>query len=299
MRAEPVMPWGGKVAISDGQLARMKAVPEFATGPYGWVCPVGALEYFRRRYFNALRSHCDPTTSLLADCGCGLGWMALSYLLEGGLRAIGIDLDPVKLRVASQFADILGVRDRIEFRPGSIISLPLRDQSVDVFTCIETLEHLDGQARRALQEIRRTTRSVVVVSTPNKCFPIVAHDTRLPFAHWLGPRTRRLYARLFDRVSHDDGNEFVSPREVRRALVDFELASRLLGFRSLREYLATYPHYLPYLGAGYVRQLSTWKMCFYAAVHALAGCRAFDVMPSLTGVFKRLGARSCAPRESP
>ena len=177
----------------------MRAVPEFASNPYGFLSPGDTLDYFRKKYIANLRLHCDISRSVLVDCGCGHGWNVLAFLLHGGWKAIGMDTDEVRLGVARRFAEILGLSDRSLFCRASIADLPLADRSADIFTSIETIEHLPGVANRALQEIARTAGNLILVSTPNKAFPVVAHDTRLPFAHWMPPNFRKHYARLFRR----------------------------------------------------------------------------------------------------
>jgi len=272
---------------SDEQAARMRAIPEFAANPYGFLSPAETLDYFQRKYIANLRSYCDISRSVLVDCGCGHGWNALAYLLHGGWKAIGVDTDEIRLGVAKRFAEILGLSDRSLFCCASIAALPFADRSVDIFSSIETLEHLSGAANGALREIARTADSLVLVSTPNKAFPVVAHDTRLPLAHWMPPRFRKYYARLFRREDRDAGNLFVTPWQIVRAFSDFQLASNFLGFRSYAEYSAMYPHYLPYIGGGHRANLPWIQRTFYSMSFRVLGRRSFYVLPSLTGIFRR------------
>lgn len=296
MRPGPPAPLRASVAESGivsptsptpGQIERLRAVPEFKNSPTGFILPDRALDYFCRKYVINLSRHVDLSVATLLDCGCHEGWNVLAFLLAGGRRAIGVDTNKAALGVARQFARILEVEDRALFCQASVTQLPLGDQSVDVVCCIETLEHLYGAADQALAEIARVARRLVLLTTPNLIFPVVAHDTRLPFAHWLPPRWRRPYARAFGRSEEDEGNLFVTPCQVVRGLHGFRLVSRFLGFASFAEYVHFFPHYLPYMGSGRERDLPRVQRWFYAAVHAIFGRASFYVLPSLTGIFER------------
>jgi len=274
--------------ITNEQEIRIRSIPEFANGMYGFLSPSKTLGYFHEKYVANLQGHCDISQSLLIDCACGQGWNALAFVLAGGRKAIGLDTDENKLRIAREISEILNVDDRTAFCSGSISALPLADGSADLFSCIETLEHLDGIADKALDEMNRVARSIVFVTTPNLLFPVVAHDTRLPFAHWLAPKRRRQYARLFRREGQDEGSTFISPFQITRRLPAFRLASQFLGFGSFGEFVSFYPHYLPYVGGGCDRYLPTLQKIVYAMIYALAGQRSFYCLPSLTGIFKRV-----------
>ncbi len=218
------------------QVERMRALPAFRDSPTGFLDPAGAVDYFRRRYVDILDGAGALRDAVLLDAGCHEGWNLLAFLLAGGRRAIGIDMNREALRVAQEFARIAGVRDRAWLAHASVTALPFADRSVDVVCCIEVLEHLGGTFRDALRELARVARRVVLVSTPNKLSPVVAHDTRLPFAHWLPPKLRRPYARLFRRAKDDDGNLFVTPFTVDRNLAGFRRRPGFLGFPTLREF---------------------------------------------------------------
>ncbi|MBI4718398.1 MAG: class I SAM-dependent methyltransferase [Planctomycetes bacterium] len=280
----------GALPLEPERLARLEQVPGFRDGPYGFVSPIGALDYFYRKYTVNLRRHRDIHDAVLLDCGCGYGWNVLAYGLAGGHRAIGLDMNSAALGVAARFADVLGLSERLTFVQGSVTDLPVADRSVDILTCIEMLEHLDGAADRAFAEINRVARHLVLLTTPNRCFPVIAHDTRLPFAHWLPRWLRRPYARIFRKERDDEGNTFVGPWQMTRGLTGFCRVSRFLGFPSFAEYAACYPHYLPYMGDGVagVRELTGKKRLFYRLVDATFRDKSFYVLPSLTAIFQRV-----------
>jgi hypothetical protein len=158
-----------------------------------------------------------------------------------------------------------------------------------VVCCIEVLEHLYGGADAALSELNRVARKIVWITTPNKLCPVVAHDTRLPLAHWMPPDKRGWYARLFGRQADDERNVFVTPFQLARGLPDFRLESGFCGFESFAAFAASFPHYLPYMGEGVagVRDLRGAKRAAFGLSYRLLGRRSFYVLPSLTGLFTR------------
>lgn len=275
--------------LTPEQVKAADSVPGFRDGPYGFLELIGTIEYFKKKYVACLASLRNLQDLTVADCGSGYGWNALALGLCGAKKVYGFDFNPEAVRVANGLAHALGIESRVQFAHASITELPLDALSVDAFFCIETLEHLYGNAPLALNEIARTTRDVVFVTTPNKWFPKIAHDTRLPLAHWLPKALRKPYARAFHREKDDDGNVFVSPREIVRGLPNFRLVSRFLGFSSFSEYAKIYPHYLPYMGnrKSRTRDLKGAKRAFYRSMAALGGQICFHSLPSLTGIFRR------------
>lgn len=80
----------------------------------------------------------------------------------------------------------------VRFVPGDGRSLPFDDRSFDIVHASAVIEHVgtrDDQAR-FLAELWRVARVGIVVTTPNRWFPIELH-TSLPVLHWLPPRLHR------------------------------------------------------------------------------------------------------------
>lgn len=213
--------------------------------------PQGTLDYFLKMYVIPLKKNLDISKSVLLDCGCGTGFLSHSYLLAGGRHVIAADYNPVMVKAATQIGEALGVSGKVDYINCSLVDLPFPDKSVDALTSIETLEHVGEQRYTAVSEMNRVTKSVIMLSTPNLWFPVIAHDTRLPFAHWLPLSIRAKYAALFGRADRNKNNLFISPRKLKAGLSDFERTSKILMFDNLQEWQATYPLYLPY--GGHVR----------------------------------------------
>jgi SAM-dependent methyltransferase len=84
-------------------------------------------------------------------CGAGLSLIRLAGLREIG-RVVGLEPDPAALRLARRHRGF----DLIH---GSALELPFEDQSFDVVTCFDVLQHLDdGDDLIAAQEIARVLR---------------------------------------------------------------------------------------------------------------------------------------------
>ncbi len=101
------------------------------------------------------------------DVGCGSG---LSLIRLAGHREIatitGLEPDPTALRLAARHRDF----DLIE---GSALDLPFDDESFDVVTCFDVLQHLPGRGDlAAAREIARVLKpgGVVVVRSNSAGF---------------------------------------------------------------------------------------------------------------------------------
>jgi len=101
------------------------------------------------------------------DVGCGLGKMTvgIAKVLKEG-KVIGIDIwDKMEIlgnspERAYENARIEGVRDKVEFKYGDVLSIPFADNSFDVVTAQSVLNNLHNKRNksRALTEIRRVLR---------------------------------------------------------------------------------------------------------------------------------------------
>jgi len=147
------------------------------------------------------------------DVGCGLGRMAIGVakLLTTG-KVVGIDIWD-KLEILSnrperayKNAEIEGVRDKVEFKTGNVLSIPFPDDSFDVVTCSSVVNNLHTEAEKsnALKEIFR------VLKPGGRFFlmePIKSLDTFFlftPLAFWQ-LSSKDLWSELLERA------KFASP----------------------------------------------------------------------------------------
>lgn len=112
------------------------------------------------RYESALPFVQGKTVLDIAS-GSGYGTRMISQYAK---KVYGVDISEDAVAYAKQNYD----RKNINFICGSGTSIPLEDNSVDVVTTFETLEHIE-QAEKFIQEIARVLRpdGTLVLSTPN------------------------------------------------------------------------------------------------------------------------------------
>ena len=272
--------------VSDEQEHAIRAVPHFARSVYRDMDTNGALDFYLRRYIGPLGAFVDiRADDVVADIGAGYGWLAIAFALCTPARIVAVDDDEARLEAARTIAGTLRVADRIDWRLGALGQLPLVDREARVVYCVEVIEHI-GRSRPAIRDLGRICDEVLVITTPNLLFPIVAHDTRLPFCHWLPLGLRARYAALCGRTSSQHSNLFWSPMGLLRELPDFNVTSRFLHYSSRRDYLATFPFYLPYEGGGMRGGDEYLKSIYYAAA-SLLGRYSLYVMPSLACTLRR------------
>lgn len=108
------------------------------------------------------------------DAGCGEGFVA-GRLVEAlpGIELVGCDVSADALAIA------VDTIPEGRFVTGSVTELPFADKSFDVVGCFEVLEHLPGDLpRRALRELGRVARHVVVLSVPHEPLFCLANAAR-------------------------------------------------------------------------------------------------------------------------
>jgi hypothetical protein len=277
--------------VTDTQAEEIRRTHGFGDSFYHDLDIEGTLRFFLRRYVVPLKRLVDIAACTVVDCAAGHGWFSFAYLLGGGRKAIAVDMDPVRVSASEEIARVLGVRDRMEFMVSPIQSVPLEENSAEIFVSLETLEHVGREnVRPALERISSIASRVVVVTTPNRLFPAVAHDTRLPFIHWLPPGWRRVPAKLFGRANLDASNYFLTPWDLRPLMGKFRPVSRCMTFATFGEYSAQYPFYLPYgrRAADRFKQRPNRLLSMYLrAAATIFGTSAYWVMPSLASVLVR------------
>ena len=100
------------------------------------------------------------------DCACGTGYGVRLLRESGGAaRVVGIDIDDKAIRYASQHHQV----DATIFICSSGDRLPLADNSVDIVTSFETIEHVPDD-RALVEECYRVLRTdgILIISTPNQ-----------------------------------------------------------------------------------------------------------------------------------
>jgi hypothetical protein len=272
--------------LSADQLAAIRKVPHFAAGGYRDLPIAETIEFYARRYVDQLpKFRTIDSGTVIADIGTGYGWLAMALAAHTPARIVAAEMDAERLAAGRQIADILGLADRISWIPEGLGAMSLADRSVDVVYCIEVLEHVYGDPK-PVKDLARLSRDLLILTTPNKWFPVIAHDTRLPFCHWLPVPLRQRYAAAFNRQDRENDNLFWSPAGLQRHLSGYRPVSGFLHYRSLGDYVATYPFHLPYVGGGYQTRVGVAKLAFYRLAAQL-GANSRYVLPNLASVWQR------------
>jgi len=137
-----------------------------------------------------------PTSML--DVGCGRGEMLDFAKSLGADTVIGIEVVP----------QLVAARDDV--LPGEGWQLPFDDNSFDVVTCFDVMEHLlPGDDILTLQELSRVASRAVAVSANNKDSwddGVQLHINKRPYPEW-----ERLIIENVPGVIHKCDVNYVSP----------------------------------------------------------------------------------------
>lgn len=220
------------------------------------------------------------TPHSVADIGAGYGWLAFAFALGTSAEVTMMEYDAKRSLAARQIAAILGIEHRIHWLVGSIAAIPAVDRAFDAVYCVEVIEHT-GVEKKYIAELCRISNDVLVITTPNKVFPIIKHDTVLPFCHWLPLGARDLYAGLCGRRHLQQNNLFWSPIQLLRAVEGFERHSRFLQFISHTDYMLTQRRLPQTSGWAYLVQQ------FYFSAVSWTGQLSIFFLPNLASTFRR------------
>ncbi len=113
------------------------------------------------------------------DIACGEGYGS-NLIARNAKSVIGVDIDQEIVDHASKkYADN---QKKLIFRHGSLLKIPLDDQSVDVVVSFESIEHVE-QHDLVLKEFKRVLRKngLLVLSTPDKYYYSDISKQRNPF----------------------------------------------------------------------------------------------------------------------
>lgn len=268
----------------------LSKIPYLNNGLYGDLDVPKTLDYMTRRYIQPLAKRFDLSKMTLADSAAGFGWLSFAYLLAGGGKAILVEPDGERLEAAKELAKILGIENRCEFIQALLQDAPFEENSVDIFASVETLEHVGRKNISAcVEKISHSARQAVLLTSPNGLFPIVAHDTRLPFAHWLPTTIRAPYADFFGRSESNHNNDFLVASDIDSLYEKFSPSTSFLTFSTYQEFLDYYPHYLPYGPASHRQRLAPSFLLrnFVRFTGHLFGTHSYRVSPNFSSIWLR------------
>lgn len=275
-----------KKLITQDMVDRIRCVEYFSQGHYSNLDIPATLTFYTDRYVKQLFDFRHITSeTTIADVGAGFGWLCMAFACVTEAKIIAVEINEVRLDAAREIADILGIGDKIDWRVGGLGNLPLKDKETDVVYCIEVLEHV-YKSPDAINDLCRAAGDILILTTPNLWFPAIAHDTQLPFCHWLPIPLRKIYAKMFGRNDRENDNLFWSPYSLRKNMTGFKPVSRWLHYSSYKNHLDTFPFYLPYGTGSYISRMGLLKKTYYD-IASRFGMLSHWLLPSLAYVFKR------------
>ena len=99
--------------------------------------------------------------SSVLDVGCGEGYLCSRFKKKGINTIAGIDISKKRIKYAKKrFKEI-------EFKIGNLYDLLFNDNSYDLVSLVEVLEHAEN-IDKALNEVKRISKEYVLITVPSK-----------------------------------------------------------------------------------------------------------------------------------
>ncbi|MCC5668401.1 bifunctional 2-polyprenyl-6-hydroxyphenol methylase/3-demethylubiquinol 3-O-methyltransferase UbiG [Nostoc sp. CHAB 5784] len=178
-----------------------------------------ALFYFNKPRFEFFDRHVPNWQGLKAlDVGCG-GGFTCEFMAKRGVIVSGIDPVINSIQVAQEHASKSGLK--IDYKHGFAENLPYDDNSFDIVTCVDVLEHV-ADLNKVLSEINRVLKpnGLFLFDTINRNF-----KSKIIMIWILENITKDI-----DRGVHN-WQKFIKPKELLHLLKDNGFADTLIkGF---------------------------------------------------------------------
>ena len=78
-------------------------------------------------------------TDVVYDLGCGDGVIVATAAQKYGARAVGIDIDPQRVKEATERAQKMGVSDKVTIRQGDLFEADIKDATVVTLYLLQSL----------------------------------------------------------------------------------------------------------------------------------------------------------------
>lgn len=158
-----------------------------------WYAKVAPLK--GKRVVQTLLKYKKSNAKVL-DLGCGIG---LTLMMVGQVfpKTIGCEVDEHYFKASKEILKKLNLKNKVIMYDGK--RLPFTDNSFDIVTFIDVIEHVDNQ-EQVLKEIKRILKpdGILHLTTANKWWPIEPHF-KLPFLSYLPKQLADLYVRISGR----------------------------------------------------------------------------------------------------
>ncbi len=78
-------------------------------------------------------------TDVVYDLGCGDGVIVATAAQKYGAKAVGIDIDPLRVKEATERAQKMGVSDKVEIRQGDLFEADIQEATVVTLYLLQSL----------------------------------------------------------------------------------------------------------------------------------------------------------------
>ena len=78
-------------------------------------------------------------SDVVYDLGCGDGIIVTTAAQKYGARAVGVDIDPQRVKEATERARKMGVSDKVEIRQGDLFEADIKDATVVTLYLLQSL----------------------------------------------------------------------------------------------------------------------------------------------------------------
>ena len=78
-------------------------------------------------------------TDVVYDLGCGDGVIVATAAQKYGAKAVGIDIDPLRVKEATERAQKMGVSDKVEIRQGDLFEADIKEATVVTLYLLQSL----------------------------------------------------------------------------------------------------------------------------------------------------------------
>ena len=153
----------------------------------------------------------------ILDVGCGAGFLS-NALAKEGLNITGVDLSPESLKVAAKYDETKSVK----YQTADAYHLPFADQSFDVLTAMDFLEHVEDP-KEVIKEFSRVLKpgGLFIFHTFNRNF--LAYLVIIKSVEWLVKNTPKNMHVL---------NLFITPKELADYCAAAEMQTKdMIGIR--------------------------------------------------------------------
>ena len=118
-----------------------------------------SFEFTKERFY---KNNIDPfqffTDKIVLDAGCGSGKFSAAIARFGARKVIGIDIGEKGLEFARNQAKKTNYKERLEYKYGSLLEIPLEDNSVDIVWSNGVVHHTLNY-EKCIEEFARVVKT--------------------------------------------------------------------------------------------------------------------------------------------